>query len=63
MFGSNTAETERQSYQSGRESGIEDVMIFLNELMFNDQFTEEERKTVKKAYRLASNEFPDKNGN
>jgi hypothetical protein len=63
MFGSNTAESERNAHQSGRESGIEDVMIFLNELMNDTRFNEEERNTVKRVYRLASDEFPDNNGN
>ena len=61
MFGTNTYAAMESSHSEGYQSGIDSVMIELNELMFDvENLTSEERKVVRKVYNILSKKYPEK---
>ena len=60
MFVSNTTELAKNSWNEGHKEGVNSVMSSFNDIVYDSPliFTEEEQKTLRKAYRILDEMFP-----
>jgi len=59
MTGTNTTALASSSYKEGYKTGVDNVLTDLDDLLYTDNvLNDEERKTVKKIYKILAEMYP-----
>jgi hypothetical protein len=58
MTGTNTTALSSSSYKEGYKTGVDNVLTDLDDLLYDSALNDEERKTVKKIYKILAEMYP-----